>query len=89
MAEFDPAVNVGQGGMYNTINCEAMPHLNEGRWLRDRSIIHDYGTFWLKGGGEARRYTYPAAHSLMEVAKTHGSLAVPVSILPELVSNFG
>ena len=88
VTEFDPTVKVGQGGAFNTISCAAMHHISEGRWLRDRQIVRDYGSFWMRGGGQPRGYSFPAAHSLVELARTHGTLDLALSLLPELEANF-
>ena len=89
VTEFDPTVKVGQGGAYNTISCAAMHHISEGRWLRNRQIVQDYASFWMRGGGAPRGYTFPAAHSFMELARTHGTNDLALSVLPELAANFG
>ena len=88
VTEFDPTVKVGQGGAYNTISCAAMHHISEARWLRDRQIARDYGSFWMRGGGQPRGYSFPAAHSLVELGHTHGDLGLALSVLPELADNF-
>jgi hypothetical protein len=88
VTEFDPAVKIGQAGAYNTISCAAMHHINEGRWLRNRQVMEDYGSFWLRGTGQPRRYSFPAANSLLELARTHGTAHLATSLLPELVENF-
>ena len=88
VTEFDPTVKVGQGGAYNTISCAAMHHISEGRWLRNRQVISDYGAFWMRGDGDPRGYTFAPAYSLMELARVHGTTELAVSVLPELLANF-
>ena len=60
----------------------------QGRWLRDLRLMDDYGSFWLKGGGDTRRYTFAVANSLLELSRATGSLALPLRLLPELERNF-
>lgn len=52
----------------------------EGRWLWNSSIIDDYGRFWFRGGGEPRKYTFWAAHALLQRYVIH-ALSIVFSYL--------
>jgi len=62
ITEFLP--NVGWGQAYNSINCAAMHHFREGRWLNDKSYLEEYADFWFFGEGNPRQYSFPAADAL-------------------------
>ena len=61
ITEFLP--DVPWSGVYNTINCAAMHHFAEGRWMSDRSPLLSYARFWC-GEGNPYLYSFPFAASL-------------------------
>lgn len=64
ITEFLP--DVFWAGPHNTINCPAMMHISEGRWLRDKSIVRDYVRFWSTPDSGVRNYSFPFAWSLLQ-----------------------
>ena len=56
ITEFLP--NVPWAGKLNTISCAAGHHFYEGRWIADPQYLGDYAVFWLRKGGEPRRYSF-------------------------------
>ncbi len=84
--EFLPPV--GWAGKYNSIDCAAGHHLYEGRWLRDPQVMDDYSRFWFRGGGEPRRYSFWAADALWARYCVTGDAALPLALLPDLVTNY-
>jgi hypothetical protein len=87
ITEFLPAVS--WAGKYNGINCPAMHHFNEGRWLHNRTYLDSYAGYWLRGGGSVRAYTFPIAHSLYNYCLVTGDDSLLRKYLPELIENFG
>ena len=84
--EFMP--DVAWAGKFNTISCAAGHHLYEGRWLRDPEYLDDYTTFWFRGGGEPRRYSFWVADAIWARFCVTGDKRLPVDLLPDLVKNF-
>ena len=74
ITEFLP--NVSWAGKYNAINCPAMHHFSEGRWLRDPQYLKDYAMFWTREKEEAIKYSYPIAYSFLEFYKVHPDLSL-------------
>jgi len=70
VTEFLP--DVPWAGKYNAINCPAMFHFEEGRWLVDKSVIGDYLDFWCRNPEDARKYSFPLAFASWEYALVTG-----------------
>jgi predicted GH43/DUF377 family glycosyl hydrolase len=85
ITEFRP--DVPWAGKHNTISCPAGHHLYEGRWLRDSKILDDYATFWLRGGGEPRRYSSWLGDALLARCRVSGDTDFTVDLLFDLVEN--
>lgn len=49
---------VTHAGSFNTISCALGHHISEGRWLRDRTLLDEYISFWLTSGPNGQ----PPAH---------------------------
>jgi len=86
ITEFLP--QVPWSGKYNTISCPAAHHFREGRWLHDAKYLNDYAVFWLRKGGEPRRYTFCIADSYLQQALVTGNDSLVKELLPDLVANF-
>ncbi|MDR1595068.1 MAG: hypothetical protein LBS43_11390 [Prevotellaceae bacterium] len=87
ISEFLPPV--GWAGKYNGINCPAMHHYNEGRWLRHGAkYLDSYAEYWLRGGGSLRAYTFPIAHALYNYYLATGDDSLLRIYLPDLITNF-
>jgi hypothetical protein len=86
ITEFLPSVP--WAGKYNGINCPAMHHYNEGRWLHNRTYLDSYAHYWLRGGGSVRSYTFPIAQSLYNYYLTTGDDSLIKEFLPDLIANF-
>jgi hypothetical protein len=84
--EFLP--NVSWAGKYNSISCAAGHHLYEGRWLRDPSVLNDYSTFWFRGGGEPRRYSFWVADAIWARYLVTGDDRLAKDLLPDLIMNY-
>lgn len=86
ISEFMP--NVPWAEKYNTISCPAGHHFREGRWLHDPKIISDYGTFWLRGGGNPYRYSFWISDSYLRYHMVHPNDSLLIDVLPDLVANY-
>jgi hypothetical protein len=86
ITEFLP--NVPWSGKYNGINCPAMHHYNEGRWLYNRDYLNSYTYYWLRGGGSLRGYSFPVANSLYNYYLVTGDDTLLREYLPDLIRNF-
>jgi hypothetical protein len=87
ITEFLPAVS--WAGKYNGINCPAMHHFNEGRWLRHAAdYLDSYARYWLRGGGNIRAYSFPVARALYDYSLVTGNDSLIKEYLPDLIRNF-
>jgi hypothetical protein len=86
ITEFLP--QVGWSGKFNTISCPAGHHFYEGRWLHSPEYLDQYATFWFRGGGEPRRYSFWAADALWARRLVTGDPAIVKELLPDLVQNW-
>lgn len=86
ITEFLPPVP--WAGKHNTINCPAMHHFREGRWLRNGRFLDDYSTFWLRKGGAVRSYSFPIADALVARAQASGDARLAIDLLPDLIRNY-
>lgn len=77
-------LDVPWAGIYNTINCAAMHHFREGRWLNSAEVLHEYARFWCSEGNP-RLYSFPIADSILALAKVTGDLTLADELYPELV----
>ncbi|SEL76342.1 protein of unknown function [Stigmatella aurantiaca] len=73
---------------FDTISAAAGHHIYEARWLRDPRYLDDYQTFWMRGGGSARQYSFWAADSYYARYLVNGDAAFVKDLLPELIENF-
>ena len=86
ITEFLPSVS--WAGKHNTISCPAAHHIYEGRWLIDQKYIDDYEVFWLKKGGEPRRYSFWIADAFYNRYLVNKNKELLVDLLPELIENY-
>jgi hypothetical protein len=86
ITEFLPPV--GWAGKHNAICCPAAHHFREGRWLKGSGLLRDYALYWLRKGGDPRRYSFWIADSLLAYSLASGDRQLAIDLLPELVSNF-
>ncbi len=86
VTEFLPEVPWSRA--YNTINCPAMHHFREGRWLRDSRYLFDYQAFWLGDESSPRQYSFPLATSLWEFFRVHGDFTPLAAALDRLTDNY-
>jgi len=88
VTEFLP--DVPWAGKYNSISCAASHHIMEGRWLADPQYMNDYCNFWFQpDAGEPRRYTSWLAGAVYQRALVTGDRRQAVSLLDDLVANYG
>lgn len=90
----------GYAAPYEAINAAAGHHIDEGRWVRDRSYLDDYTRFWLTGPGAgpkpmedgvnadtsdwAHEYSFWLASAAYQRAQVTGDFAALTALLPEL-----
>lgn len=87
ITEFLP--NVPWAGAYNSINCAAGHHINEGRWLRGgKAYMEDYLRFWLRGNGNVRSYSTWIADALYQYCLACGNFQIAMELLPDLIRNY-
>lgn len=86
ITEFLPPVS--WAGKYNSISCAAGHHLYEGRWIRNPEYLDEYSVFWLRKGGEPRRYSFWAADAIYARYLVNSNKDLIVDLLPELVKNY-
>ena len=86
ITEFLP--DVSWAGKYNGICCPAWFHFREGRWLHDTSFLDDYTTYWLKGGGALRSYSFPITDAIYQYCQVVGSTQPLKDYYPDLLSNY-
>lgn len=86
VTEFLPKVS--WAGKHNTISCPAGHHFREGRWLANKEILRDYAVFWLRKGGEPRRYSFWIADAILALTEVTGDRGFAIALLPELIANF-
>jgi len=86
ITEFLP--KVPWSGKHNTISCPAAHHFYEGRWLRDPKYLDDYSVFWLRKGGEPRRYSFWIADAYYARNLVTPNDKLLVDLLPDLVKNY-
>ncbi len=85
---------VSHAGPHNTIACAVGHHLVEGRWLRDRALLDEYATFWLRSGpngGPAphfHKFSGWFAAALYQRALATGDFSLPLELLDELVADY-
>lgn len=87
ITEFLP--DVYWAGKYNSINCAAGHHLNEGRWLRNGNVyLEEYINFWMRKGGDVRSYSTWIADAVYQYCLVKGDFAIAMELLPFLMENF-
>jgi len=86
VTEFLPRVS--WAGKYNTISCPAGHQYYEGRWLHDTKILDDYSSFWLRKGGEPRRYSFWIADSFYKRHLVTPNKDFIIGFLDDLIKNY-
>ena len=86
ITEFLP--NVGHSQKHNTIACAAGLHIDEGKWLHNRSYIGDYLRFWLSGEPDAHHYSDWFALSTYEYCETIGDFSLAEEVFSALVDHY-
>ncbi len=86
ITEFLP--DVVWAGKHNTISCPGAHHYYEGRWLHDPKYLDEYSVFWLRKGGEPRRYSFWIADAFHARNLVTPDRELLVGLLPELVANY-
>ena len=81
ITEFLP--DVPWAGIYNTISCAASHHFRDGRWMHNPSALEEYAHFWCTEGNP-RLYSFPAADSILALAKVTGDYATADALYPKL-----
>ena len=86
VTEFLP--KVAWSGKYNTISCPAGHQYYEGRWLHDTKILDDYSSFWLRKGGDPRRYSFWIADSFYKRHLVTPNKDFVIGFLDDLIKNY-
>jgi hypothetical protein len=86
VTEFLP--EVGHAGKYNTIACAAGLHIDEGRWLRNRSYTSDYIRFWFSEDGHPRQYSAWFADAIYRYCMTIGDFSMAKAVFNPLIENY-
>ena len=86
ITEFLPTVP--WSGKHNTISCPAAHHYYEGRWLHNPKYLDDYSVFWLRKGGEPRRYSFWIADAYYARHLVTPNRKLLVDLLPDLIKNY-
>jgi hypothetical protein len=68
-----------------TLSDAAPFHLNEARWLHDRSIAEDYARYWYRPTSKPRNYSQPLTTAVRDVTLATGDTTLTTSLLPEFV----
>jgi len=75
-------------GKHNTISCPAGHHYYEGRWLHNPLFLDDYSVFWLRKGGEPRRYSFWIADAYYARHLVTPNKKLIVGLLDDLITNY-
>ena len=75
-------------GLYGALPDAAPFHLGEARWLRNPQIAEDYARLWADPAAGARKYSFPWANSVRQVALATGDPKLGIDLLPALIENF-
>ena len=86
ITEFLP--KVGWARKHNTISCPAGHHYYEGRWLHNPQFLDDYSVFWLRKGGEPRRYSFWIADAYYSRNLVSPNNDFLTDLLPDLIKNY-
>jgi len=86
ITEFLP--KVGWARKHNTISCPAGHHYYEGRWLHNPQFLDDYSVFWLRKGGEPRRYSSWIADAYYNRNLVTPNNDVLTDLLPDLIKSY-
>ncbi len=85
ITEFLP--KVPWSGLHNAISCPASHHFYEGRWIADRRYLDAYARYWFACGKNIRKYTFPAAHSVLEYYKATGDKVLLSELYGKMCDN--
>lgn len=87
VTEFLPPVP--WAGAYNTINCTAGFHLEEGRWLKNaKTYLKEYLLFWLKGSGDQFSYSSWLAHAAWQYSLITGDFETGTGLLQDFIRDY-
>lgn len=81
-------VDVPGAGKFNTSAASAAHHFYEGRWLRDRQYLIDYGRFWFREGSDPRAYSFAAADAIRAYAMATHDQQLGMELFPSLIKNY-
>lgn len=74
-------------GFYGALPDAAPFHLGEARWLRDPKIAEDDARYWLSPDADPKKYSFPAAASVVNVVLANGDARLAHDLLPAMVTN--
>lgn len=85
ITEFHP--DVPWAGKHNTIVASGCHHIDEGRWLRDTSLLDEYITFYYRGGAALRAYSNWLEHAVLSLCQVRGSTRLGEELLFDMAEN--
>jgi hypothetical protein len=75
-------------GFFGALPDAAPFHIGEARWLREKKIAEDDARFWLSPDADARKYSFWAASTVLDLTKVNGDAALGTELLPALKANY-
>jgi hypothetical protein len=75
-------------GNFGALPDAAAFHMDEARWLRDKSIAEDYASYWLSYGADPRKYSFWAASAVLNISLANGDQPFSAALLPSLKDNY-
>lgn len=84
---------IGHAGKHNTISCAFGHHAMESRWLKDRTYLNEYSTFWVRknnGVPQEHFHAYSGwfADAMYQKYKVDGDKDFLTDLLPDLITDF-
>lgn len=79
---------VTHSGVDGTISCPAHHHIAEGRWIKDRTFMRDYISFWCSSEAKPRLYSFPLADSCLKYCQVSGEYDLAEELYDAMKSNY-
>ena len=79
---------VDHSGVDGTISCPAQHHILEGRWIRERTFMRDYISFWCSDEALPRLYSFPLADSCLKYCLVSDDFAMAADLYDAMADNY-
>ena len=79
---------VRHSGVDGTISCPAHLHIYEGRWIKERTFMRDYISFWCSSEAAPRLYSFPLADSCYKYLLVSGDRALAAELFDAMAENY-